>query len=79
MRFYAMERQILPSRLPAMTASDEKRIRSATRLLIERSRSHEADVDVQYVFDLLIYLQPEARAIVDDEATHTLAELIGGD
>jgi len=78
MRFSAMERQIRRSRLPAMTMADEKRIRSATRLLIQRSRSYDTGVDVQYVFDLLSYLQPEARAIVDDEATHTLADLIGG-
>lgn len=78
MRFSAMERQILRSRSPAMTLADEKRIRSATRLLIQRSRGHDVDVDVQYVFDLLNYLQPEARAIVDDEATQTLADLIGG-
>jgi hypothetical protein len=77
MRFSTAERQILNGSPPAMTVADEKRIRSATRLLIQRSRGPEAGVDVQYVFDLLSYLQPEARAIVDDEAARTLAELIG--
>lgn len=58
-------------------ASDEARIRRAIRQIISSCRLNDGHAEMQYVFDLLGYLSPEAQVIVDDEVAHTFAELVG--
>ena len=58
-------------------AGDEVRIRRAIRHLISACHLNDGRAEMQYVVDLLGYLSPEARVIVDDEIAHTFAELIG--
>lgn len=62
-----------------LLAGDEQRIRRVIRCVIERAHLGTGQCDVQCVFDLLPYLRAEAAAIVEDEAVHTLAEIVGGD
>ena len=61
----------------AIPLEHEERIRRAVRHVVRSARSADARADVQHVFDLLDFLRPEARAVVDDEAALTLAELLG--
>jgi len=72
-----MTTSIVDERPRTLSAADETRIRRAIRHLIQCSRSQDERVDVQYAFDLLGYLPPTVRAILEDEAAHTLAELVG--
>ena len=62
-----------------ITAKDEQRIRRAVRYFVEYSRAHVDNREIQYAFDLLIYIRPDARGVVEDETVHALADLIGGD
>ncbi|HEX5417970.1 MAG TPA: hypothetical protein VFZ25_20115 [Chloroflexota bacterium] len=62
---------------PPVRAIDEARIRRAIRQLISSCRLDDGRAEMQYVFDLLGYLSPEAQVIVDDEVAHTFAELVG--
>ncbi|MGH2458199.1 MAG: hypothetical protein ACRDIY_04960 [Chloroflexota bacterium] len=60
-----------------MTREREERLRRAVRHVIQSSRSEDPRADVERVFDLIAFLQPDAQAVVEDETAITLAELIG--
>lgn len=68
-----------PSELrnPAMTPEREDRLRRAVRHVIQSSRSEDQRADVERVFDLLAFLSPEVRVLVEDETAITLGELFG--
>lgn len=60
-----------------LTREHEERLRRAVRHLIQSARSDDQRADVGCVFDLIAYLRPEVRALVDDEAARTLSDLYG--
>jgi hypothetical protein len=62
-----------------IAAKDEARIRRAVRVLIRSVRHDDGADDVQYAFDLLHYLRPEARVILEDEIVLMLEDLISRD
>lgn len=62
-----------------LTARDETCLRRAIRHVVVCSRAGGEVDDLQYVFDLLHFLRPDARAIVEDETARTLADVVGGD
>ncbi|HEX5417481.1 MAG TPA: hypothetical protein VFZ25_17600 [Chloroflexota bacterium] len=60
-----------------MTPQREESLRRAIRHVIQSSRSADPRADVECVFDLLVFLRPDAQAVVEDETACTLAELLG--
>ncbi len=61
----------------AMPREWEERLRRAIRHVIQSSRSEDRRADVEHVFDLIAFLRPDVRGIVEDETASTLAELVG--
>lgn len=61
----------------AMTREHEERLRRAVRHVVQSARSDDRRADVERVFDLISFLPPDARAVVEDETLCTLAELFG--
>lgn len=61
----------------AISLECEERIRRAVRHVVRCARSEDGRADVQSVFDLLDFLVPEVRALVEDEAALTLSDLMG--
>lgn len=62
----------------SITDHDEARIRRAVRYFVRRART-DGYSEAQYAFDLLPFLRSDVRAIVEDETTNTLADLITSD
>jgi hypothetical protein len=62
-----------------LTAKDEERIRRAIRHAVRCTRGHDLDHHIEYVLDLVPYLNEAARTIAREEATLALSELIGAD
>jgi hypothetical protein len=61
----------------ALTREREERLRRAVRHVIQSAHSDDRRADVEHVFDLIAFLLPEARAVVEDETACTLSELMG--
>jgi hypothetical protein len=62
-----------------LTAKDEERIRRAVRHAVRFTRKHDTDQHIEYLFDLVPYLNDAARTIARDEATEALSEIMGAD
>lgn len=62
-----------------LTAQDEKRIRRAIRHAVRCTRGHDLDLHIEFILDLVPYLNEAARLIARDEATVALSELMGAD
>ena len=62
-----------------LTTQDEKRIRRAIRHAVRCTRGEDTDHHIEYLLDLVPYLNDAARTIARDEATVTLSEVMGAD
>lgn len=62
-----------------LTAQDEVRIRRAIRHAVRCTRGQDNDHHLEYLLDLVRYLNDAARRIARDEETATLSEIIGAD
>ena len=62
-----------------LTAQDVERIRRAIRHAVRSTRGQDSDHHIEYLLDLVPYLNDVARAIARDEATVALSEIMGAD
>jgi len=60
-----------------LTAQDEERIRRAIRHAVRWTRGHDTDHHIEYLWDLVPYLNDGARLVARDEATIALWEIMG--
>jgi hypothetical protein len=62
-----------------LTAQDEERIRRAIRHAVRSTRGEDPIYHIEYLLDLVPFLNDAARTIAREEATLTLSELMAAD
>ena len=62
-----------------LTAQDEERIRRAIRHAVRSTRGHDPIHHIEYLLDLVPYLNDAARTIAREAATMALSEIMGSD
>lgn len=60
-----------------LTTQDEERIRRAIRHAVRCTWGQDTDHHLEYLLDLVPYLNDAAHAIARDEVTLALSEIIG--
>lgn len=62
-----------------LTAQDEERIRRAIRHAVRCTWGQDTDHHIEYLLDLVPYLNDAARTIARHEVTVALSEIMGAD